>query len=497
MRFKVKDVDISTGDTLVAILNYEDAVYHGLHPGDRLRIARGKRSTIAILDIAESDIQVKRGQIGLMEEVLREIGARDGDSVEAELEKSPASIQFIKDKLNGEELTSGQMDSIINDIVHNRLTEVEMTYFVAGCYTKGLSKSETVSLTKAIVNNGDVFKPKSRLVVDKHCIGGVPGNRTTIVVVPIIAAAGLTVPKTSSRSITSPAGTADTMEVLADVCIPLDKLKKVMAKSNACIIWGGAFGLAAADDRLIRMRHPLSLDPVGMVLASVLAKKKAVSATHVMIDIPVGKGAKIEDRGEALRFKSLFEDIGAELGMKVQVVITDGSQPIGNGIGPALEARDVLLVLSNDKRGPKDLREKSLDVAALIFEMVGKARKGEGRRLAEQLLDSGKAHKKMIEIIRAQGARATEPGMINIGRFRFGVRAPKTGKVTHIDNKVISRIAWSSGAPVDKGAGLFLHRHCGEIVSEDEVLYTIYAENREKLVFAKAQAAKNSGYVIG
>ncbi len=497
MRFKVKDVDISTGGPLVAILNHEDALHHGLHPEDRLRIMRGKKCAIAIIDISESDSQVAKGRIGLMEEVLRELGAKEGDIVDAEFEKSPASIQFIREKLNGTELLPGQMNEVICDIVHNRLTQIEMTYFVAGCYTKGLSKTETVSLTKAIVNNGDVFKPGGKLVVDKHCIGGVPGNRTTMVVVPILAAAGLTVPKTSSRSITSPAGTADTMEVLADVSIPLEKLKKVMKKAKACIIWGGAFGLAAADDKLIRLRHPLSLDPVGMVLASVLAKKRAVSASHVLIDIPLGKGAKIQDRKEALRFKGLFEDIGKELGMKVKVIITDGSEPIGNGIGPALEARDVLLALSNDKKAPRDLVEKSLDVAGIIFEMVGKSKKGEGRKLAEELLYSGKAHKKMIEIIKAQGAKATEPAKIKIGQFKYELRAGKAGKIRHIDNKTISRIAWSAGAPVDKGAGLFLHLHKGAVVRKGDILYTIYADSREKLSFAKALALKGSGYLIG
>lgn len=496
MKFKVKDVDISTGGPFVVILNRTDAVYYGLHPEDRLKIIKKNRFAIAIIDISESDHQVGRGKIGLMEEVLRELGVKDGESVEAEFEKSPASIQFIKEKLNGRELSFEQIDEIIDDIVHNRLTQVEMTYFVAGCYTKGLSKGETVSLTKSIVKNGDVFKPNSKLVVDKHCIGGVPGNRTTMVVVPILAAAGLAVPKTSSRSITSPAGTADSMEVLADVCIPIEKLRKVMKTTKACIIWGGAFGLAAADDKLIRLRHPLSLDPVGMVLASVLAKKRAVSATHVLIDIPLGRGAKIQDMREALRFKGLFEDIGKELGMKVKVVITDGSQPIGNGIGPALEARDVLLTLSNDKRAPKDLTEKSLDMAGIIFEMVGKAKKKEGRKLAEQLLLSGKANRKMKEIIKAQGAKVTEPGMIKIGRFKCEIRAEKAGKITYIDNKTISKIAWSAGAPVDKGAGMFIHMHKGDIVSQNEVLYTLYAESKDKLAFAKALASKNNGYMI-
>jgi putative thymidine phosphorylase len=496
MRLKVKNVNISTGDTLVVIMNRLDAMENGIHPEDRINLSLGKRSVIAIVDITESDNQVKQGQIGLMHEVVDELCARDGAIADIRIVKNPSSIQHIKDKLNGKELSFEDMDEIIGDIVNNRLTQVEMTYFVAACYKSGLSKKETVSLTKAIVKNGDVFKPNSKLVVDKHCIGGVPGNRTTMVVVPILAAGGLTIPKTSSRSITSPSGTADTMEVLANVCIPLEKLKKVMAKTNSCIIWGGAFGLAAADDKLIRLRHPLSLDPVGMVLASVLAKKRAVSATHVLIDIPIGRGAKIQDRKEALRFKSLFEHVGSEIGMKVKVVITDGSQPIGNGIGPSLEARDVLFVLKNDNRAPRDLLEKSLDMAGEIFEMAGRSKRGAGRKLAEEILYSGKAYKKMVDIINAQGPRITEPGKIKLGRFSYEMRAGKAGKIVHIDNKSISTIAWSAGAPIDKGAGMYIRMHRGEPVKKGDVLYTLYADSREKMGFARVLAEKSNGYEI-
>lgn len=496
MRFRIKDVGIATGGTLVAIINIDDALQHDLHYEDRVMITFGKSAITAILDISESASQVPRGHIGLMEEVLSILKARNGDYVELEPESPPASVQYIKNKLNGRKLSYSQIDEIIRDIVNNRLSPVEMTYFVAACYNRGLSKRETVDLTKAIVNNGEVFRPKSKIVVDKHCIGGVPGNRTTMIVVPIIAAAGLTIPKTSSRSITSPAGTADTMEVLADVSIPLSKLKKVVEKTNGCMIWGGAFSLAAADDKLIRLRHPLSLDPVGMVLASVLAKKYAVSATHVLIDIPVGRGAKIENMKDAKKFKYNFEDIGRELGMKVRVIITDGSQPIGNGIGPALEARDVLWVLRNDVRGPHDLIKKSLDAAGEIFEMVGTSRKGGGRALASELLYSGAAYRKMVEIINAQGPKITEPSKIRLAKHSVRIKAIHSGIITHIDNKTISKIAWSAGAPIDKAAGLYLYKHFGDRVKKGETLFTLYANSREKLDFSAALAAKNSGFEI-
>ncbi len=496
MRLRVKDVNIATGGPLIVIMNSQDALENDFHYEDRIRLTHNKRNAIAILDIAESGTQVPRGEIGLMEEVLAKLNVKKGQIVEVSQERAPQSIRYIKEKLDGKELTAPQIDEIIRDVVSNSLTPIEMTYFVAACYTKGLSRNETVALAKSIVNNGDIFRPGSKIVVDKHCVGGVPGNRTTMIVVPLIAAAGLTIPKTSSRSITSPAGTADSMEVLADVSVPLQKLKRIIKKTHACMIWGGAFGLAAADDKLIRLRHPLSLDPVGMVLASVLAKKKSVSATHILIDIPLGKGAKIETKKEAQKFKNLFEDIGTKLGMKVRVIITKGSEPIGNGIGPALEARDVLWVLKNDKRAPKDLAKKSLDMAGIIFEMVCKSKKGQGRKLAEHILFSGKGYKKMVQIINAQGPKITDPSKIKLGKFKKDIKSHKAGMIRRIDNKTISGIAWSAGAPVDKAAGLYLYKHCNDRVFKGEAIYTLYSNSREKLKYATILAKKDSGFLI-
>ena len=318
MRLRVKDVDISTGDTLVAILNEDDAKELDLNYEDRVKLRRYKREVIVIIDISESKKFIPLGNIGLMEEVLTALNVKDRDYVNLEFEKIPLSVGYIKKKLDGIEISKYEINEIVKDIVGNRLSRTEMTYFVAGCYNHGLSIKETIDLTRAMVENGEQFNIKREQIVDKHCIGGVPGNRTTMVVVPILAAAGLTVPKTSSRSITSPAGTADTMEVLTQVSLPVEKMKKVVEKTNACIIWGGAYNLAAADDKLIRLRHPLSLDPVGMVLASVLAKKHAVGATHVLIDIPYGKGAKIEDKIEAIKYKKLFEEIEQSLEWKLK-----------------------------------------------------------------------------------------------------------------------------------------------------------------------------------
>ena len=495
-KLKVKDMNISTGNLLVAILNEKDASYLDFHSLDRIKVRKGKKEATIVLDIAESGKTVRKGYIGLFEEVLDAIGAENKDIVEIVPAGKPHSLDYIKKKLDGYKLTQKEINQIVWDIVHNKLQESEMTYFVAAGYANKLDMEETVWLTKAITNNGDILKFKNRLVIDKHCVGGVAGNRTTMIIVPIVAAAGLTIPKTSSRSITSPAGTADTVEVLTNVSLDIKKMKRVVEKTNGCLVWGGSLNLAPADDKIINIERPLSIDAESQLLASVMSKKASVSATRLLIDIPIGVGSKITHKDKAAKLKRDFEKISKKLGIKVKVIITDGKQPIGNGVGPALEARDVLYVLKRDSKRPLDLEKKSLMMAGLMLEIGGKAKKGQGFREAQNILESGKAYKKLVEIIKIQGGKEVFPNQIKIGREKFDLKANKNGRIHSINNRAICKIARVAGAPKNKGAGIYLHKHVGDYVKKGEKLFTIYAHNKIKLGFAKKALEKLDGVVL-
>ncbi|MBU1111433.1 MAG: AMP phosphorylase [archaeon] len=489
IKFKVKDMDIATGGTLISILNEKDAAALDLHSGDRILIKADGREITTILDISESDKAVPQGIIGLFEEVLDKLKVRHNRIVTIKFAGKPESVRHIRDKLHGKELSYKELYHIVDDITNDRLTDIEKTYFVAGGFTNGLSNREIVDLTKAMVNTGDKLKFKG-LTLDKHCIGGVPGNRTTMVVIPIIASAGFTIPKTSSRAITSPAGTADTMECLARVELPEGKIKCVVDKTHACIVHGGSMNLAPADDKIILVEHPLSIDAEGQLLASVMAKKYSVSANHVLIDIPMGKSTKANTRSKANHLKKMFELIGRKLGMNVKVIVTDGSQPIGRGIGPLLEAEDVMAVLENTPDAPKDLRRKAIMMAGALLEMTGKYKNGS--KVAKEILDSGKALDKMREIIKAQG----EVKKPKLGGYRYPVKSSKAGKVKEIDNEVIAKIARIAGAPLDKGSGLFILKHVDDKVKKGDLLYTIYAENKTKFDLAVEVMHKNHGYLV-
>lgn len=477
---KAKCFDVVTEKKIV-VLNERDAVNNEIYAGHRIILSFGGKQGVAIADL--SNRLVVGGEVGLFSEVAAELGASDGNEIEIKQTERPASIEFIKKKMDGKTLSESEIGVVISELMQNKLSEVELSSFLTSIYIRGVTDDEVVSLTNAIVASGDTLKLGKHPILDKHCAGGVAGNRTTMVLVPIIAAAGLYIPKTSSRSITSAAGTADTMEVLAPVNLSLQEIREIVLKTKGCMAWGGAVNLAAADDKLIRIRHPLSLDPKGLLLASILAKKKSVGADYCVIDVPIGRGAKITDPKEANVLAKDFIAIGKKLGIGIEVLITDGSDPIGNGIGPALECRDVVEVLAG--KGPGDLMEKSCTLAGTLLELAGKVQTGAGYDAAKDLLKSGKAEKKFREIVGAQGGDENfRIDDLPIGGYSHKLMSGGTGRISHVDSRLLARIARAAGAPSDKGAGVFLHCEAGDKIMKGDTMFEVIAESESKLDFA-------------
>jgi len=479
LKLNIKKIDIEAGGKPEVLLNKEDAEELGVHSMDRVNVILHDSISTAIVDVTEHVI--KPGEIGLFREMDKTLGVQCDHPLLVEPATLPESVSFIKQRLYGNSITPEQIYSIVHDFVDNKLSDVEAAYFLASAYVKEFSDEETVALAEVMVETGQTLKFSRGPVVDKHSIGGIPGNRTTMVIVPIVAASGLLIPKTSSRAISSPSGTSDTMEVLAPVNLSLAELTRIVNKTGGCIAWGGSVNLVPADDMLSKLRYTLRLDPHAFVLASILGKKKAAGAEKIVIDIPTGIGAKVENVSQARELAHSFISLGSKLGMDVQCVITPGEKPIGNGVGPALEARDVLRVLENDC-GNEDLKNKSLSLAGMVLEMGGKARRGEGYALAESILSSGKALEKMKEIIAEQGGNpAITHKDISVGSNTYDVCARGNGTVYGFDNIAITRIARAAGAPKNKGSGIYIHVRRGQFVKEDEPLYTIYADHDSKL----------------
>ncbi len=496
MKFRVKDMDIATGRIAVAILNQRDAQLMDLQPMDRVLLEYKNKKIVAVLDIAESERAVPKGIIGLFEETLDALGVTHGREISFSLAKKPESLHLVQKKLAGGTLTYSEYLTIMKDIASDVLTDIELTAFVIS--NMNLDMKEIVALTKAMRDCGEIlsFDRRGKLIVDIHSIGGVPGNRITIVVVPILIAAGLIVPKTSTRAITSPAGTADTMEVLCSVEHSLKKLKQLASTVGGFIVWGGAVNLSPADDKIIQVERPLSIDAEGQMLASIMSKKASVSPTHLVLEIATGKGAKVKTRAHAQQLKKSFEQLGDLLGVHTKVLLTDGSQPVGNGMGCVLEMRDCLLVLQNNRQGPQDLRERSLRFAGETLEFTKKAAKGKGYALAKELLESGEALKAFERMVKAQGGVMKNPHELRLGTYSHTVVAHKAGRVHHIDNHTMAHIARIAGAPQDKEAGVYMPIRLKMKVNKGDTLFTMYSDNKTKLAFALDAWKREDGITI-
>lgn len=402
------------------------------------------------------------------------------------------ALEAIRKKLVGKELNYKEIYSVMDQIAQARLGDVLTAYFVASGYSKGFSDEEIYYLTKAMVNTGEHLEFKG-IVADKHSIGGTPGARTTMIVVPIVAAAGFTIPKSSSRAITTPAGTADSMEVIANVTFTKAQIYKIVEKTKACIVWGGSFKIAPADDEIIRIEEPLMFESYDKVLVSVMAKKIAFGSNHVVIEIPYGKTVKVHTKEDAQLWAEKFETLAKRFHIKLKVSIDKVDEPAGGGIGPLLEARDALRVLEQTDDRSLDLEERALGLATMLLELcledATEARKSEIKTKyntiadwAKDILVSGAAHKKMTEIIAAQGgnekilAKDLKPA-----KFAWDYKAEKSGKIVEINNKNVSLLAKLLGAPQDKKAGMDIFVRDKMEVKKGDKLATFYGETKYKL----------------
>ena len=460
----------------------------GFEAQARVKVSSNGRSIIATLEVVSGDLLMPH-QAALSESAWQKLDPAPGARATMSHPEPVSSMKRIRAKIYGERLKYADYFEIMQDTVAGRLANIELAAFLTACATRELDQSETVALTRAMVDVGTRLEWGAGMVLDKHCVGGLPGNRTTPIVVAIVAACGYRIPKTSSRAITSPAGTADAMEMLAPVNLSLDQMREVVDREGGCVIWGGSVALSPADDVLIRVERPLDFDAEAQLVASVLSKKIAAGATHILLDLPVGPTAKIRSAEMGRHLGERLRAVGAALGMKALVHISDGTQPVGWGIGPALEARDVMAVLSGAAQAPSDLRERALDLAGALIDIAG-FQKG-GRALARKTLDSGTALKKFIAICEAQGGLRTPPNAAH----RHTILASQPGKISALDNRALSRVAKLAGAPQDAAAGLDLHVKVGTRVDRETPLFTVHAESPGELEYALEFQARQAQLV--
>jgi thymidine phosphorylase len=457
----------------------------------RILLSGGGKEIVATLYQITGDL-ISHEEAALSEAAWQRLGLCDGDWITIKHAPPLDSLRAIRSRIYGNNLERSSFQCIVQDVVDGRYSDLHLASFITACSARPLDRAEILALTQAMVSAGDRLKWPAALVVDKHCVGGLPGNRTSPIVVAIVASLGLTMPKTSSRAITSPAGTADVMETIAPVDLDVDAIRSVVEQEGGCVVWGGAVRLSPADDIFIRVERALDLDAEGQLIASVLSKKIAAGATHLVLDVPVGATAKVRGREAAENLAQGLLNVAEDFGLKAQVVLSDGSQPVGKGIGPALEARDVLAVLRCNAEAPADLRRRAITLAGAVLELAAAASPGQGEALATMALDDGRAWAKFQRICEAQGGMRTPPS----SRHRRALLAPRPGWLGVIDNRRIARLAKLAGAPDAKAAGVELHAKLGDLVVAGQPLCTVHAEAPGELAYALEYATANPDILV-
>ena len=478
MKLRAKNLGWLAGRPVV-ILNGETATKLNVFVGDRV-VIKTSRKIYAIVDIFSG--LVKENEIGLSQELSKILGTKNKEFIEVDAGELSKATYLINKKIRGEKLSGDEVSYIISEIVNNNLTEAEIAYFNAAEKINGMTMEEVINLTKTMVKTGARLKFNKKYVADKHCIGGIAGNRTTPILVSICACAGLTMPKTSSRAITSASGTADVIEVISNIELPLKKIKEVVDKTGACLAWGGSLGLAPSDDKIIRVERLLNLDVEPQMISSIMSKKISVGSKYIVIDIPFGRESKEKNLKEAKAFGEKFQKVAKYFKLKLKCIYTDGKQPIGNGIGPMLELLDVVAVLKNSPDAPVDLKEKAIFIASEVMKLCGIKN---GEQKAKEILSSGKAYEKFLEILAAQSEVKKEEiekriCSLKSAKFKKIIRSKKSGEISAISNKGINSLCRILGTPETKNAGVYLHKHIGKI-KKGETIITLYSENMDKL----------------
>ena len=483
---KVLDMGIDTHQEPVVFIREDCHVCksEGFSASNRVAVTTNGFTMLATLNVVEGDI-IPKGYAGFSKAAIKRLKALPGDEVQFSHPPVLPSLGYVRKKIFGEKLTPSEIMAIVKDISQHQYRDIEIASFLSICAGGRLDAEEITNLTMAMVNCGKTLTWQGQSkIMDKHCVGGVPGNRTTPLVVSIVSAAGLIIPKTSSRAITSPAGTADTVETLTHVNLNLADIQRVVAETGGCLAWGGAVNLSPADDLLIRIEQALDLDGEGQLIASMLSKKIASGSTHAIIDIPVGETAKVRSQEDADRLADLFYRVGTACGLKVRCIITDGSKPVGRGIGPVEEARDLLAVLNCEEDSPQDLRDKAILLSAHLLDLAKNDEENsdisESIKQATDILESGQAKKQFERIAQAQGGLKDLPD----AKFFHMETAPNSGVIKEFDNRKLARLAKLAGAPFTQASGLRLHATVGDTVQTGDPLFTIFSDSSGELDYA-------------
>lgn len=480
-----RNLDLGEDDDFNVVLNRKDAERIGVREGENIMVGFGEIELYA--DVMETDSKVPEGQIGLFEEIWKAYDIPNGSSIFVDIPESSRSLDAISRKLLGQPLSKEDLESIMKDIGTRKLRETEIAFFVSTFFNPGFNDDEIYWMTKGMAESGDSMdfkniRPGEEIIADKHSIGGVAGKAITPTLIPILVSGGLIVPNTSTRAITSPAGTTDILEVVMPVSLTKEKVYEVVKKTGGCMFWGGSLELSPADDVIINVERSLRIQEFQKVLVSIVAKKISMGITHILIDLPYGKGSKVERVDDVSMLDREFRKLFKKFGIHCETIKRLIKGPDGRCIGPNAEIREALKMLERDEERSVELEKVILDMAGMIFEMTDTVQKGQGKKFALNILNEKKALRKFWEIAFAQGAtKEVHSSEIKSGKYSADMLSDRNGVVSGIDNTALVSIARALGNPKVKEAGIYIHKMPGDTVKKGDKLITMYAMTENRL----------------
>jgi pyrimidine-nucleoside phosphorylase len=418
-------------------------------------------------------------------------------------------VELIRKKRDGKELSREEIEFIVSGYTRSEIPDYQVSAFLMASLLRGLSRAETAALTHAMLNSGKVldFAEIAGSKVDKHSTGGV-GDKTSLILAPIVAAGGVNVPMVSGRGLGHTGGTLDKLEAIPgfNVHLELDEFRRILAKIG-CAMIGQTEDLAPADKKIYALRDVTgTVESPSLICASIMSKKLAEGIDGLVLDVKTGSGAFMKDPKDSEFLARLMVETGERMGKKMVALITDMDQPLGRYIGNALEVVECVEILQGKFTGSEDLVELTLELCGWMFLLGGRtASKDEGRTLALELIRSGAALEKFRDLVREQGGKVDSIDDLTLlpqAAHRKDILAPATGYVSAIECErmgiagvILGGGRFTKEDAVDPAVGIVLHKKEGDAVSAGESLCTVHYNSAER--FAEAEAVITAAYSIG
>ena len=482
---KIVSFDIQNWSWHIVMINREQADEYGIKDDDKISLIR--KNEEFVVDVSLTDSYVQANEIWVTKDFLDEYPVMEWDTVLVSFVKNnPLSMQAIRKKMLWKKINEEEIDAIIEDIKDNKIQDLVLAYYVSTSFFYKSDIHELAYTTKATAYTWDMYR-FPWIVAWKYCIWWVSGNETTIIVVPILASLWITVPKTFSKAITSPAATGECVNVLMDIEFEKQEVIRLTDKVWACLVWNEKLNLAPVNDRIIKVSSPLGMEPYARMISSIMAKNYAMWINHCLIDIPMWPTAKVATMKDAKRVAKRFKEIWEYLWIKMDVQITDGNQPVGRWIWACLQTREALRILQQYKIRSEDLENKAIFLASKILVLCGAANSmSNAKKLVKAQLENWEAWKKMQEIIKAQN---WEPNIksedIQLGKFSHDVIADKDCIITKVDMKHLNTMVRWLWAPKEYQAWIYLHKKLWDKIKKWELIYTMYSPSANKLNLVK------------